>query len=189
MRPCILTGLLLASCGSSPSGDRGAEDACREAETAYRSGNYDRAVDRATAAIATAPDSPRPYLLRAKALDGQGKQEDAENDFTRALEKAPASSKLVYHFWRGLFHADRGRPRKALEDFDRACELQMRYPSPDYYLECYRERAKTYLALERIEEAVKDCDFILSKNPDETTRGEFEALRIQALRKAGRNPR
>ena len=188
MRPLVLAGFVLASCGSSPSGDPGAEDACRDAEVAYRSGKYDRAVDRATAAIACAPDASRPYLLRAKALDAQGKHEEAENDFTRAIEKAPASSKLVYHFWRGLFHADRGRTQKALEDLDRACELQLRYPSPDYYLECYRERAKTYLALDRIEEAVKDCDFILSKNPDETTRREFEALRLQALQKARRNP-
>lgn len=188
MRIAVLGALLTVSCGSTPAGDSGVDAAYREAEAAYRSGNYDRAVERASAAIAGAPDAPRPYLLRAKALDGEGKQEEAENDFTRAIEKAPASSKLVYHFWRGLFHADRGRLPKALEDFDRACELQTRYPAPEYYLECYRERAKTNLALDRIEEAVRDCDFILSKNPDETTRREFEGLRIQALRKAGRNP-
>lgn len=188
MRLTVPAALLLASCGSAPSGDPGAEAAVRDAEAAYRSGNFERAVERATAAIGSAPDAPRPYLLRAKALDGRGKQEEAENDFTRAIEKSPDSSKSVYHFWRGLFHADRGRPQKALEDFDRACELQTRYPSPEYYLECYRERAKTYLALDRIEEAVKDCDFVLSKNPDETTRREFEGLRLQALRKAGRNP-
>lgn len=176
----LIPVLLLASCASS-GGD--AAQAYRDAEEAYRAGNLDRALERSEAAVRAAPDSPKPYLIRAKAFHGKGRAAEAEADFTRAVEKAPEESRSVYQFWRGLFYSDTGRHDKALVDFERACEGQMRRPVEGYYIECFRERAKARLALGRFDDAVKDCDFILGSNPDERTRKEFEELRARALRR------
>lgn len=175
---------VLAACSTTPStSDRpSAEKAYAEAEDAFRAGDFDRAIARATDAIAGAPDLPKPYWLRAKARHAKG-DTAAETDFTAAVDKAQGSRKLTYYFWRGLFYADTKQHEKALQDFHQACEMQVKNPIPEYYIECFWERGKTYLALGRNAEAVQDFDFILARNPDETTRRDVTRLRDEALRK------
>lgn len=177
----LLSGLLMSCSTSSPSTPtEDATRAYREAQEAYQAGQHDRAIERAGVAIRGAPSAPGPYLVRAKALQAKGRNGEAEADFGRAIEKSSEASRAVYHFWRGLFHHDLARFEKALQDFDRACELQSTQPNREYFVECYRLRAKTYLALGRRQDAVRDCDFILARNPDEITRKEFEDIKRQA---------
>lgn len=177
--------LIFAACSSGPStADRAsAEQAYADAEQALRAGDFDRAIARANDAISGAPDAPKPYLVRAKARAAKGQTSEAEADFGKAIEKSRTESKSIYHFWRGIFHSDGGRHEQALADFTKACELQLKHPVPEYYIECFRERGKAYLALGRAVEAVQDFDFILARNPDEATRREITALRDQALRR------
>mgnify|MGYP002825286745 FL=1 len=123
----------------------------------------------------------KPYFLRAKSYQAKEKWKEAEADFTMAIQESSEENRSVYLFWRGLFYSDRQLHEKALLDLSRACELQLRFPSAQYYLECFRSAAVTRLALGQFEAAQKDCDFILSKNPDEKTRREFEALKLEAI--------
>jgi len=181
----LFVGSIASCAGSGPSADPSGDEEkdYAAAERAFRAGRFDRAISYATAVIAKRGELPKPYFLRAKAYHAKEDTVNAEADFTKAIDNAPESRRSIYHFWRGLFYSDEQRRQLALSDFDAACKLQIRFPVPEYYMECFRERAKSYLALGRFDAALKDCNFVLTRHPDERTRREFEALKSEVLRK------
>ena len=183
MKKTILAGVLLTifGCTSAPTNSGPSTQGYAAAESAYRKGDYSGAISTATKIITENPGMAKPYFLRAKSYQAKEKWKEAEDDFTMAIQESSEENRSVYLFWRGLFFSDRQLHEKALLDLSRACELQLRFPSTQYYLECFRSAAATRLALGQFEAAQKDCDFILSKNPDEKTRREFEALKLEAI--------
>jgi tetratricopeptide (TPR) repeat protein len=183
MKKTLLAGVLLSvfGCTSSPTNPSPSTQGYAAAETAYRNGDYSGAISTATQIIAENPGMAKPYFLRAKSYQAKEKWKEAEADFAMAINKSSEENRSVYLFWRGLFFSDRQLHEKALLDLSRACELQLRFPSTQYYLECFRSAAATRISLGQFEAAQKDCDFILSKNPDKKTRREFEALKLEAI--------
>ena len=183
MMKTVLAGILLTTlgCSSSPSQPGPSNAGYAAAESAYRNGDFSGAISTSTRIIEQNPGMAKPHFLRAKSYQAKGKWKEAEADFTAAINASREEKRSVYLFWRGLFFSDRKLHEKALLDLSRACELQLRFPSTQYYLECFRSAAMTRIALGQFEAAQKDCDFILSKNPDEKTRREFEALKLEAI--------
>lgn len=183
MNKVFLTGILLSvfGCNATPTNSGPSTQGYGAAEEAYRKGDYSGAISTATKIIEQNPGMAKPYFLRAKSYQAKEKWNEAEADFTAAIKESSEENRSVYLFWRGLFFSDRQLHEKALFDLSRACELQLRFPSAQYYLECFRSAATTRIALGQFEAALKDLDFILSKNPDEKTRREFEALKLEAI--------
>lgn len=184
MRKTLLAVAILAAlgCGTPPEKSVAAGTEYAEAEEAYRKGDYARVVTLTSAIVGERPEMAKPFFLRAKAYQAQGEWERAEADYTRAIETAPDRTRAIYLFWRGLYFSDRELHEKALFDLNRARELQLRFPSPRYYLEIHRATATARIALGQFGAAREACDFILSKDPDERTRREFEALKLEAIR-------
>jgi Zn-dependent protease len=72
-----------------PNSDSGRFDAAlRKADRAYNRGNYDRAVEQYTAALAINPRSAETFIDRARARFGAGNWRGAVADVERALELA-----------------------------------------------------------------------------------------------------
>jgi tetratricopeptide (TPR) repeat protein len=189
MRSSTLLALLAAGCTGSWQADQHRET---QADAAAMAGDrsldrkdYAQAVEHYSRAIQLAPEFPRPYARRARAYEDSGDLAAAEADYGKAIELAPEEWKAVYYYHRARFAQRQKRLPGAVEDFTRAAELQEAQPNPDYYLITYLHRGLAFLDLGRLDEAIRDFDHVLARNPDPTTRQETEDLRRQAALKKG----
>jgi tetratricopeptide (TPR) repeat protein len=185
--PFTALWLLAAGCASSaPEADPpnldAAEAAFTAGELAAGKKQHAEATEHYSQAIALAPRFPRPYLSRARSFEALGRHAEAEADYAKAIEVAPEDKKSIYFYHRGRHLQRRGAHSRAVEDFTQAARLQEKWMEPEYYLATYMHRGLALLDLRRNEEALRDFDLVLRKNPDPTTRQEAETLKMKALR-------
>ncbi len=95
----------------------------------FEAGNYQKAVDAATAIIATNPDASEAYLLRGISYQQLNNINRAIDDFTRSIRILPYDW-TAYSF-RASAYAQSGKDGEALNDYDKAIELNPRY-APAY---------------------------------------------------------
>ncbi|MCH8047715.1 MAG: tetratricopeptide repeat protein [Planctomycetes bacterium] len=119
----------------------------------FRMGTCLRALERAaeaelafTACIALQPDSPYSYQWRAYVCAQQGKEQQALEDYQKAIERGD----YVAFLHRGFLHGQHGRSAEAIADFTRAIET-----NPSSYTS-YNNRASEYARKGKYDKALAD---------------------------------
>lgn len=120
-------------------------------------GDYDRAIDDATLAIALAPDYHDAYHNRGNAFAGKGEFARAIDDYNRAISLKPDDAALYNSL--GLAYAGRGMFDQAIASLGKAISLK-----PDY-VEAYNNRGLAYAARGEWASAVIDYDRAGSLQP------------------------
>ncbi len=124
------------------------------------SGDHLDAIESLNGIINSGQADHRYYALRARAFEGLGNLNNAQSDFTRAIEGN--SSIVGYYLERADLYVRLGKPDRALPDFSKAIRIQ-----PDRF-ETYYSRAQAYLAVSDYEAASSDMEFLLRFFPDNT---------------------
>ena len=91
----------------------------------FESGDYDEAIDAATAMIELYPDAAEVYLLRGIAYRQMNNINRAIDDFTRAINILPYD--WTAYTFRADVYGQSGKTGDALNDYDKAIELNPRY--------------------------------------------------------------
>lgn len=129
----ILFSLLLVS--NLPADPKAAVRAAAAGEVALSGGEYAKAVELFTKAIAEDNNNPSFYGNRGSAYSYLGKLDEALMDYDTALKKAiahsgdPKDKRLAYIFYnRGYAYEHAGRIREALAEYQKTIELDPNYP-------------------------------------------------------------
>jgi tetratricopeptide (TPR) repeat protein len=101
-----------------------AEKLCSEANRAYGSADYAKAIELATKAIQEDDGFAKAYLLRGKASKDMGNVDQAFKDLERAIELDPKLGEAFYI--RGQAHEIMGEMEKSDKDYKKGCELGYR---------------------------------------------------------------
>lgn len=104
------------------------------AETAYRNGEYEKAIELFTE-VAKHSDNPAIYGNRANCYSSIGDIDSALKDYETAIEKATRSSgdpndpRLAYFYYnRGYAYELAGRYQQAIDDYEKTIALNPDYP-------------------------------------------------------------
>jgi eukaryotic-like serine/threonine-protein kinase len=119
--------------------------------------DFARAVTAFTGCILKRPDHAHAYYSRAVACSRLGRDEEALDDFSKAIELDPKHVFARYN--RGIIHNRLGRPDKAVTDFSRAIELDPK-DVPAWY-----NRGNAYYKLGQPDKAVTDYSMAIELNP------------------------
>ncbi len=120
-------------------------------------GRYAEGVDILDRAISLDPTQANYYNWRALNFFRLGRMEDAEADFTSALELE--SDNFLWHLDRGYFYLDTGNLDSAVEDARMAINLEPLEPM------AYGLRADAYERLGRSDVALFDLDTLVDLTP------------------------
>ncbi|MHC4605938.1 MAG: tetratricopeptide repeat protein [Planctomycetota bacterium] len=183
----VLLFLSLAACaggGEPRAADDHTAQLYQHALQAAEKGEHEKAVRLLTQAIPglQQPQKTWAHEWRARCHEKLGNINEALADFRRAIELTSELDKARIHCNRGHFLHRLGRDVEAESDYTVAIERQEKHPNKEYYLNFYYSRAKFYFETGRTQECVADCRFVLSLDPDEATRREFEELMQKARR-------
>jgi tetratricopeptide (TPR) repeat protein len=96
-------------------------------------------------------------------------EEEAEREYAKAIEVAPADRKALYYFIRARFHHQRDNYEKAEVDYTAAIQHEEKLPD-EYHVDLLMHRALLYLDSRRFAEARTDYERVLFLNPDDKTR-------------------
>ncbi len=119
---------------------------------------HGEALESFDKALALKPDYAEAWKNRGLVFLLQGLNEKALADFDKAIALDPRSAEA----WEGRGNAlSRASPAEAIASFDRALALR-----PDHVETIFR-RANALLSLRRFEEAAKDYDRVLARNPEQ----------------------
>ncbi len=114
----------------------------------------ERAVERYTAAIKSAPQTAENYYFRGNAFYGLGECDLAIKDYGEVVRLVPSHADAYYV--RANTYRELGFIEKAIEGYSAAIEAV-----PDY-LFAYYLRATAYLELVRTDEAITDLEAFIS---------------------------
>ncbi len=132
MQRILLVAILLLSlmvCLTSLAWAGGLDDATKAGLAAARGGNYDKAIELFTKAIASGKLSPGylgiVYNNRGNAWDGKGDYDRAIADYTKAIEIDPKYANAYYS--RGIAWGKKGNSDRAIADYTKAIEIDPKY--------------------------------------------------------------
>lgn len=148
----------------------------REAEIAYSSAKFDRAVELFTQLIAAEPEELNHYLWRAQAYQRWDKPAKAREDFGAAVRMAPM--KQEPYLQRSKFAHAQGQLEPALADCARAIELGGPLTAGALVM-----RAGMHLGRGDAELALADCDRAIQLDPELLTAYNNRGLAHQSLGK------
>lgn len=134
-----------------------------------RSGNLAAALDAYLIATQLDPHFPQAHVARARLQHQQEHWEEAEKDYTKAIEVAPPDRKALYHFIRARFYHQRDNYQEAEQDYTAALEHEGKLPD-EYHVDLLMHRALLYLDTRRFVQARTDYERVLFLNPDDQTR-------------------
>lgn len=131
-------------------------------------GQYDRAIEEFTKAIAIDPDSAEAYYSRGLAYIMIEDYASAVKDYDKAIELDPSAVAYNNRCWS---YYKMGEYEQALPDCERSLQLN---PDDVHALD---SRARVYQALGRTEDAIQDFDRIIELGADpELSRQAAEEL-------------
>lgn len=129
----IVSCLLVAS--SAFADTKAAVEAAKAGEKAFDSGDYTKAVELFTKAIAEHDSNPSFYGNRGNSYSSLGKLDEALKDYDTAIKKAiafsgdPKDKRLAYFLYnRGYAYDRAGKPKEALAEYVKTIELDPAYP-------------------------------------------------------------
>ncbi len=132
------------------------------AQTAFRSGDYQAAIDQYTAVLKLASDYAPAYNNRGFAYINLGQYDRAVADLNEALQLRPDYAAAYNN--RGLAYDNLGRYEQAMADLNEALRL-----NPDY-ADAYYNRGMVYKHLGQYEQATADYSKVIGFDPT-----DFEA--------------
>ncbi len=115
-------------CRVAPAERESADAHFRQAEVLTRAGSLDAALSTYTLAIALSPDHEGALRGRWRLCVRLSLHRQALKDLTRLIELRPG--KAEYRYERGRTHLKLHSVREAFRDFQKAHELDRRYPRP-----------------------------------------------------------
>ncbi len=128
---------------------------------AYQRGDFDRAIQDYTEAIALNSDLARVYNNRGKAYGEKGDYARAIQDFDKVIALNPGDATAYYN--RGVVYERKGDYGLAIQDFDKAIAL-----NPDD-AEAYNNRGIVYERKGDYGLAIQDYTEAIALNPDDAT--------------------
>jgi hypothetical protein len=127
-----------------------------------RTGQFDRAIEDFSAAIALSPAHAEAYMNRGAALGAAGRYDEAIQDLDRTIMLKPESVQAYIN--RGLAYESTSQYERAIEDYTRALTL-----SPEF-VRAYVDRGSLYLKTGRPERAEQDFQKACDAGSDEGCR-------------------
>jgi tetratricopeptide (TPR) repeat protein len=123
-------------------------------------GDFQKAIEHFTRAIALRPDYVEAYVNRCVAYDRSGQYDLALPDAERAVTLKPGNAQAYNN--RGTAYARMGRFTEAIRDYDKALALK-----PDY-AGAWRNRGVAFMNSNtgRLAEALRDFDTAIALDPD-----------------------
>jgi tetratricopeptide (TPR) repeat protein len=135
-------------------------------------GEYDRAIEDSTQAIALAPDYHDAYHNRGNAYAGKGEYDRAIADYKKAISLRPDDAVLYSSL--GLAYAGMGKLDLAVEAYGKSVALKRDY------MEAYNNRGLAYAAMGELALAINDFN-----KADELKPGEASVYINRGLAFAG----
>jgi len=133
----------------------------RQAMSAMKSGNIDKAINDFTEAINLNPKGASAYSFRGMAYGHSGKFDQGSKDYSKAIELNPNESSN--YLQRGLCYIQLDQYEQSIKDFTEAIRLR-----PDYHL-AYMGRGTAYRELNQNDNARRDLEKVISLNPNDAT--------------------
>jgi tetratricopeptide (TPR) repeat protein len=124
-------------------------------------GEYDRAIEDATQAIALAPDYHDAYHNRGNALAGKGEFAKAIADYKRAISLKPDDAVLYNSL--GLAYAAMGLSSLAIDSYGKSISLRAEY------MEAYNNRGLAYAGVGELALAINDYNRAGELKPGEAS--------------------
>ena len=130
---CLLAlALALASTNPASGSCAGAEEGLAFVQGALGQGQVRPAVDRLAALARSHPECPPVVAMQAQFFARQGRSQEAEEWFLRAIELAPDQPEAHFHL--GIFYDERQQHAKAAERFRRVLAIMPTDPQAFDYL-------------------------------------------------------
>ncbi len=123
-------------------------------------GNYKLAIRDFSTAVNKAPKRPEAYNYRGSSYSEIGYIKLAIEDFSTATRLAPHPRKAIDYYGRAAYRLLSNKHTQALEDFNKAIEL-----NPKYYV-AYNDRGIVHMNNGRYQLALKDFSTALKINPN-----------------------
>lgn len=134
------------------------------ADTWYKEGNTEKAVETLKRALEASPEDPDTLRLLASLLVATGREEEAETYLERLPEGVHMDPDTILNV--GIEAFNDGQMEKALRQFDRVVKENPSLPDPYYY------RGLVYLNLGKTAEAKADFEKLLELAPDHRNAAE-----------------
>ncbi len=131
-----------------------------KAEALYGRKEYDKALTEYNAAVASNAQMSEAYAGKARAYMGLQNYKEAMKVTEDAMKTFPGEAELF--FTHGLLNFQRGKPKSAVEDYDKALSLN---PSRNLY-QVYLNRGLANEALLEYDAAVKDFTNAIATDPN-----------------------
>jgi tetratricopeptide (TPR) repeat protein len=114
--------LVALAVGSAGAADGDYKRFYRQGVEFNKQGEYAKAIEQYTRAIALKKDSADLYYVRGRAYRQNNQLDEAIGDLSRAVALKPDYSEAYNH--RGVAFLGKGEKAKALADFQKACSLK-----------------------------------------------------------------
>ena len=136
-----------------------AEEYFRRGVEAHQRGDFDRAIQDYSKAIALKPDLAEAYNNRGNAYREKGDYDRAIQDYTKAIALKPDLAEAYYN--RGVAYGAKGDYDRAIQDYTKAIALK-----PDD-AKAYNNRGVAYGAKGDHDHAIQDYDKAIDLAPDD----------------------
>jgi tetratricopeptide (TPR) repeat protein len=134
------------------------EELFNEAISHFKSGEYEKVIEKFTEVIKLDPNYAYAYNNRGSAYDKLGEYQKAIDDYTRVIGIDPNIAVAYYN--RGLTYYKLGEYRKAIDDYTRAIGID-----PNYAY-AYNSRGLTYYKLGEYQKAIDDYTRAIGIDPN-----------------------
>jgi tetratricopeptide (TPR) repeat protein len=156
----LIFALVLLFCGTQHITAEDFANLMSKAADANVQQNYAKALVFYDRAIQIKPNDSFAYLCRGIAHGHARHINQAESDFTQAINLATNNITLSYMFWgRGCFYVEITNIEKAVDDFSRAIQICPSFEAP------YLHRACIYNVQQRFDLSIADCNMAIMLNP------------------------
>lgn len=158
VRSSLLITLLNITIFLEASGQNAADSLVTSGNRKIETGNYEEAGKDFEQALSIQSGNKPALNGKITSLYLQGRTREATRDIDKAIENSPGYGD--FYFTRGMISNQRNNYRRALEDFNRAIDLE-----PSNLSIIYLNRGITRLNLNELQSALMDFEMAIDHNP------------------------
>ena len=141
--------------------------------------DYDKAITDCTEAIKINPNNIESHILRGRAFKNKGENNNAIADYTKAIENSSTDSRDIPYDYRATAYFANGEHAKAIEDWNRAIQIDPSFCSHYFW------RAEAYYKIKEYDKALydilkaKNLGYPMNKKEDELFKSIRQAKKEQ----------